>query len=62
MTEQLINDIKVVEKILNVPVESIIGKGMTNFPCFNKIYKNNLKGQLLNEALNIAYQGRTKQK
>ena len=62
LTEQLINDIKVVEKILNVPIESIIGKGMTNFPCFNKIYKNNLKGQLLNEALNIAYQGQTKQK
>ncbi|UXU83931.1 DEAD/DEAH box helicase [Mammaliicoccus sciuri] len=60
LTEQLARDIKLVEKILSVEIEFIIGKGVTNYPCFKKIH-DNLKFEKLDKALDIAYNGLTKQ-
>lgn len=60
LTEQLSNDIKQVEKILNIDIECIVGKGATNFPCFKKI-QDNLSSEKLNIALDIATRGLTKQ-
>ncbi|CAD2071510.1 DEAD/DEAH box helicase [Jeotgalicoccus meleagridis] len=60
LTEQLSNDIKKVENILNIDIECVIGKGAANYPCFKKIY-DNLKSKELNTALDIANKGLTKQ-
>ncbi|MCU5746957.1 ATP-dependent DNA helicase [Staphylococcus sp. SQ8-PEA] len=60
LTEQLSSDIKKVENILNVDIECIVGKGVTNYPCFRKIH-DNLKSEKLNIALDIANRGLTKQ-
>lgn len=60
LTEQLSNDIKKVEDILNIEIECIIGKGAANYPCFKKIHAK-LKSEELNSALDIATQGLTKQ-
>lgn len=60
LTEQLFNDIKKVENILNIDIECVIGKGVTNYPCFKKIHAN-LKSEELNTALDIANRGLTKQ-
>lgn len=60
LTEQLFNDIKKFESILNIDIECVIGKGVTNYPCFKKIHAN-LKSEELNTALDIANRGLTKQ-
>lgn len=60
LTEQLSNDIKKVENILNIDIECVIGKGVTNYSCFKKIHAN-LKSEELNTALDIANRGLTKQ-
>lgn len=60
LTEQLSSDIKKVENILNVDIDCIVGKGVTNYPFFRKIH-DNLKSEKLNTALDIANRGLTKQ-
>nr|ALB00635.1 ding family ATP-dependent helicase [Mammaliicoccus stepanovicii] len=60
LTEQLSSDIKEVENILNLDIDCIVGKGVTNYPCFRKIH-DNLKSEKLNIALDIANRGLTKQ-
>lgn len=61
LTEQLVNDIKQVEEILHISVDCIVGKGVTNYPCFKEIYRKNLSKLNLMEALDIANKGLTKQ-
>lgn len=60
LTEQLSSDIKKVENILNVDIDCIVGKVVTNYPFFRKIH-DNLKSEKLNTALDIANRGLTKQ-
>ncbi|HEA0067734.1 TPA: ATP-dependent DNA helicase [Staphylococcus aureus] len=60
LTEQLSSDIKKVENILKLDIDCIVGKGITNYPCFRKIH-DNLKAENLNIALDIANRGLTKQ-
>lgn len=60
LTEQLLSDIKEVESILKIEVDCIIGKGVTNYPCFKKIYEN-INSEYLDKALDIAIRGLTKQ-
>ena len=38
LTEQLVNDIQQVEEILHISVDCIVGKGVTNYPCFKEIH------------------------
>ncbi|BFT96973.1 MULTISPECIES: ATP-dependent DNA helicase [Staphylococcus] len=61
LTEQLVNDIKQVEEILHISVDCIVGKGVTNYPCFKEIHRKNLSKLNLMEALDIANKGLTKQ-
>lgn len=61
LTEQLVNDIKQVEEILHISVDCIVGKGVTNYPCFKEIHRKNLSKLNLMEALDIANNGLTKQ-
>ena len=61
LTEQLVNDIQQVEEILHISVDCIVGKGVTNYPCFNEIHRKNLSKLNLMEALDIANNGLTKQ-
>lgn len=60
LTEQLYSDIKTLEDILNVDIECVVGKGVTNYPCFKKIH-DNLTSEKLDIALDIANRGLTKQ-
>ena len=57
LTEQLVNDIKQVEEILHISVDCIVGKGVTNYPCFKEIHRKNLSKLNLMEALDIANKG-----
>lgn len=61
LTEQLVNDIQQVEEILHISVDCIVGKGVTNYPCFKEIHRKNLSKLNLMEALDIANKGLTKQ-
>ncbi|HCZ9944273.1 TPA: ATP-dependent DNA helicase [Staphylococcus aureus] len=61
LTEQLVNDIQQVEEILHISVDCIVGKGVTNYPCFKEIHRKNLSKLNLMEALDIANNGLTKQ-
>lgn len=61
LTEQLVNDIQKVEEILHISVDCIVGKGVTNYPCFKEIHRKNLSKLNLMEALDIANKGLTKQ-
>lgn len=61
LTEQLVNDIQQVEEILHISVDCIVGKGVTNYPCFKEIHHKNLSKLNLMEALDIANKGLTKQ-
>lgn len=61
LTEQLVNDIQKVEEILHISVDCIVGKGVTNYPCFKEIHRKNLSELNLMEALDIANKGLTKQ-
>ncbi|HDE3959345.1 TPA: ATP-dependent DNA helicase [Staphylococcus aureus] len=61
LTEQLVNDIQQVEEILHISVDCIVGKGVTNYPCFKEIHHKNLSKLNLMEALDIANNGLTKQ-
>lgn len=61
LTEQLVNDIQKVEEILHISVDCIVGKGVTNYPCFKEIHRKNLSKLNLMEALDIANNGLTKQ-
>ncbi|HFE4905802.1 TPA: ATP-dependent DNA helicase [Staphylococcus aureus] len=61
LTEQLVNDIQQVEEILHISVDCIVGKGVTNYPCFKEIHRKNLSELNLMEALDIANNGLTKQ-
>ncbi|MFH6155685.1 ATP-dependent DNA helicase [Staphylococcus aureus] len=61
LTEQLVNDIQQVEEILYISVDCIVGKGVTNYPCFKEIHRKNLSKLNLMEALDIANNGLTKQ-
>ena len=61
LTEQLVNDIQQVEEILHISVDRIVGKGVTNYPCFKEIHRKNLSKLNLMEALDIANNGLTKQ-
>ncbi|MCG2433804.1 ATP-dependent DNA helicase [Staphylococcus epidermidis] len=61
LTEQLVNDIRQVEEILHISVDCIVGKGVTNYPCFKEIHHKNLSKLNLMEALDIANKGLTKQ-
>lgn len=61
LTEQLVNDIQQVEEILHISVDCIVGKGVTNYPCFKEIHRKNLSKLNLMEGLDIANNGLTKQ-
>ncbi|MDI2016881.1 ATP-dependent DNA helicase [Staphylococcus aureus] len=61
LTEQLVNDIQQVEEILHISVDCIVGKGVTNYPCFKEIHRKNLSKLNLMEALDIANNVLTKQ-
>ena len=61
LTEQLVNDIQKVEEILHISVDCIVGKGVTNYPCFKEIHRKNLSKLNLMEALDIANKGLKKQ-
>ena len=61
LTEQLVNDIQKFEEILHISVDCIVGKGVTNYPCFKEIHRKNLSKLNLMEALDIANKGLTKQ-
>ena len=61
LTEQLVNDIQQVEEILHISVDCIVGKGVTNYPCFKEIHRKNLSKLNLMEALDISNNGLTKQ-
>ncbi len=61
LTEQLVNDVQKVEEILHISVDCIVGKGVTNYPCFKEIHRKNLSKLNLMEALDIANKGLTKQ-
>lgn len=46
LTEQLIDDIKLAEKILGYKINTVIGKGQSNYPCIRRIsekYPQNFK-------------------